>query len=115
MSSVRAKRLPKHMLKVHKTIIGDSKDSVFVQIKARVQQKRTLTAKIPVRPRAERSKDTTTDKTDRHERWKEQLQKLQTPFPKNLDATRPYAHAYRELGKYGSHPSHDGFDDESEA
>ena len=33
---------------------------------------------------------------------------------KNLDATKLYAHAYREQGKYGSHPSHDGFDDESE-
>jgi hypothetical protein len=32
---------------------------------------------------------------------------------KNLDATKLYAHAYRELGRFGSHPSHDGFDDES--
>jgi hypothetical protein len=30
-----------------------------------------------------------------------------------LDHTRPYAHAYREHGKFGSHPVHDGFDDES--
>jgi hypothetical protein len=34
---------------------------------------------------------------------------------KNLDATKPYAHPYREQGRYGSHPSHDGFDDESTA
>lgn len=32
---------------------------------------------------------------------------------KNLDASKLYAHAYREHGKYGSHPSHDGFGDES--
>jgi hypothetical protein len=32
---------------------------------------------------------------------------------KNLDATKPYAHSYREQGRFGSHPSHDGFDDES--
>lgn len=32
-----------------------------------------------------------------------------------LDHTRGYAHAYRESGRFGSHPSHDGFDDESEA
>jgi hypothetical protein len=38
---------------------------------------------------------------------------LLTPRDKNLDATKPYAHAYREQGKFGSHPSHDGFDDES--
>lgn len=30
-----------------------------------------------------------------------------------LDATKPYAHPYREQGRFGSHPSHDGFDDES--
>jgi hypothetical protein len=35
------------------------------------------------------------------------------PREKNLDATRLYAHAYREQGRFGSHPSHDGFDDES--
>ena len=29
------------------------------------------------------------------------------------DKTRPYAHAFRENGRYGSHPIHDGFDDES--
>jgi hypothetical protein len=32
---------------------------------------------------------------------------------KNLDATKLYAHSYREQGRFGSHPSHDGFDDES--
>jgi hypothetical protein len=32
---------------------------------------------------------------------------------KNLDATKGYAHAYRESGRFGSHPSHDGFDGES--
>ncbi|HZS09826.1 MAG TPA: hypothetical protein VFD58_33680 [Blastocatellia bacterium] len=39
------------------------------------------------------------------------------PYPdraeRKLDYTRPYAHAYREQGRYGSHPSHDGFDDDS--
>lgn len=29
------------------------------------------------------------------------------------DATRDYYAAYREAGRFGSHPSHDGFDDES--
>jgi len=32
---------------------------------------------------------------------------------KNLDATKGYAHAYRENGRFGSHPSHDGFDGEA--
>jgi hypothetical protein len=38
---------------------------------------------------------------------------LVTALDKNLDATKPYAHSYRERGRYGSHPSHDAFDDES--
>jgi len=31
----------------------------------------------------------------------------------NLDATKNYGYPAREAGRYGSHPSHDGFDDES--
>lgn len=38
---------------------------------------------------------------------------LVAPRDKNLDSTKLYAHPYREQGRYGSHPSHDGFDDES--
>lgn len=30
-----------------------------------------------------------------------------------LDATKDYAHTFREAGRYGSHPSHDRFDDDS--
>jgi hypothetical protein len=30
-----------------------------------------------------------------------------------IDATKLYAHSFRENGKYGSHPLHDGMDDES--
>lgn len=32
---------------------------------------------------------------------------------RRMDHTRGYAHSFREQGKYGSHPSHDGFDDDS--
>jgi hypothetical protein len=38
---------------------------------------------------------------------------LASPRDKNLDATKLYAHSFRESGRFGSHPSHDGFDDES--
>lgn len=34
-------------------------------------------------------------------------------FDKSIDVTKDYAQAYRENGRFGSHPSHDGFDDES--
>jgi len=33
----------------------------------------------------------------------------------NLDATKNIGYVRREIGKYGSHASHDGFDDESES
>lgn len=36
-----------------------------------------------------------------------------TAHSRNMDATKNYAHAFRERGAFGSHPSHDGFDDES--
>ena len=46
--------------------------------------------------------------------WK---QKLATAFneisERKLDRTRGYGHFSRENGRFGSHPSHDGFDDES--
>ena len=32
---------------------------------------------------------------------------------RNMDHTRSYAHFFRETGKFGSHPSHDSFDDGS--
>ena len=35
------------------------------------------------------------------------------PWRNNLDATKDYGYPAREAGRYGSHPSHDGFDDES--
>lgn len=38
---------------------------------------------------------------------------LIAPRDKNLDATKLYAHAYREHGRWGSHPPHDGYGDES--
>ena len=49
------------------------------------------------------------------DKWKASIQASQSPNQPNLDFTKPYAHANREHGKFGSHPSHDGFDDESNA
>ena len=31
-----------------------------------------------------------------------------------IDATKDYAHKFRDHGQFGSHPSHDGFDDDSD-
>ena len=30
-----------------------------------------------------------------------------------MDYTKPYEHVFREHGRFGSHPSHDDFSDES--
>ncbi|HQU93806.1 MAG TPA: hypothetical protein PLK77_16035 [Pyrinomonadaceae bacterium] len=34
-------------------------------------------------------------------------------WPRNLDASKNIGYPCREDGRYGSYPSHDGFDDES--
>jgi hypothetical protein len=45
----------------------------------------------------------------------EDLEDLEAPDGwMNLDATKNIGYPAREQGRYGSHPSHDGFDDESE-
>jgi hypothetical protein len=38
-----------------------------------------------------------------------------TPRDINLDSTKDIGFVVRESGRYGSHPSHDGFDDESKS
>lgn len=38
----------------------------------------------------------------------------ETQASRKIDATKDYAHAFRESGRYGSHPSHDRFDDDSD-
>lgn len=38
---------------------------------------------------------------------------LLTPSKNNIDHTCSYAHTFREHGRFGSHPSHDDFGDES--
>lgn len=35
-------------------------------------------------------------------------------FDDSRDASKPYAHRYREHGKFGSHPIHDAYGDESD-
>ncbi len=42
------------------------------------------------------------------------MTELSTPSKNNMDHTRSYAHTFRERGRFGSHPSHDNFGDESE-
>lgn len=47
-------------------------------------------------------------------RYKEGAEIEPPPWSNNLDATKNIGYPVRESGRYGSHPSHDAFDDESE-
>ena len=47
-------------------------------------------------------------------RWKSEDEIAAPDWWNNSDATKDIGYPARESGKYGSHPSHDGFDDESE-
>jgi hypothetical protein len=46
-------------------------------------------------------------------RYKGKVEAETPSWRNNLDATKDYGYPARETGRYGSHPSHDGFDDES--
>jgi len=49
-------------------------------------------------------------------RWKDQSAEVEAPsWRSNLDVTKGIGYPCREQGRYGSHPSHDGFDDESQS
>jgi hypothetical protein len=82
---VRGDRLNRHLKKVHKS-----------------QPVRTRVVAKPKTDLVPSAKDVLRESTT-----------LAAPLDKNLDATKLYAHSYREHGRFGSHPSHDGFDDES--
>jgi hypothetical protein len=86
-TQVKVRKLQRHLKKVHR--------------KMGVRE-RTPMHKSAGTPTAESVKDALRDNTT-----------LASPRDKNLDATKLYAHSYRENGRFGSHPSHDGFDDES--
>src|ERR1700674_3284750 len=45
-------------------------------------------------------------------RWKETDELEPPPWRNNFDFTKNWGFPCREAGRYGSHPSHDGFDDE---
>ena len=45
--------------------------------------------------------------------WKQKLAKaFNEIYERKLDRTRGYGHSARENGRFSSHPSHHGFDDE---
>lgn len=125
LCNINVKRLEKHMRSHDQIVVAKAPTANVLSERERlikmghiVPQKETTVAAPPIPKKQERkSKNTTavtTGSAGALERWKDGLERSENPnAPKNLDYTRPYAHAYREMGKFGSHPSHDGFDDES--
>jgi len=131
-ATVRVDRLAKHMRKVHKNgasaPILATKSMVAVPSSPKPQVAQTTyqfcsvckakirTARMSLHmAKAHRTQRTRSSKVvvrsskDVHR----QATTLVAPRDKNLDATKLYAHSYREQGRFGSHPSHDGFSDES--
>jgi len=60
-----------------------------------------------------KSKDDVISKPIRPLNFNDNPVKSQRLDNNNLDQTKPYAHMFREHGRFGSHPSHDDFSDES--
>lgn len=102
---VRPDRLERHVRKVH----GANKPA------QRLWKKQLPNARVVGADNRNSTAEGENGKAARLDRWKKEVQSSQSLYQKNIDATKLYAHRYRELGRFGSHPSHDGFDDESEA
>ena len=108
---VSTKRLIKHMKKVHGSLATEQR---LKNAQKRLNTVRAKRRTMPSGGRRAPAHDKTYSKgsydseahlvSDTHEGARSQ---------RMLDQTRLYAHAYRERGRYGSHPIHDGFDDES--
>ncbi len=66
------------------------------------------------RPAIRDSVDSDGDLSAESMRWKGEDEIEAPEWWNNLDATKNIGYPVRDEGRYGSHPSHDGFDDESE-
>jgi hypothetical protein len=95
-SQVREDRLQKHMSS--RCAVRPNKPSVQV---ARASQ------------RIKKSQHATENTSPESLRYKGKVEVERPSWWNNLDATKDYGYPAREAGRYGSHPSHDGFDDES--
>ena len=59
--------------------------------------------------------DLPSETEQRSMRWKGEEEIEAPAWRSSLDATKGIGFPVREAGRYGSHPSHDGFDDESDS
>jgi hypothetical protein len=111
---VKKERLSKHLKKVHSLSAGNKMSKPFNRILGleEVQKQLANTRTTKLRKKRRNERDLVAEHRERiHPHIESRYESPQ--MIRNQDYTKPYAHAYREDGRYGSHPSHDGFDDES--
>jgi len=97
---VRADRIDRHVIKVHGTVAARA-IAIDGTKKSSPKPIRSLGRNPDVPPELMRYKP-------------EDGEVESPPWANNLDATKNCGYPAREEGRYGSYPSHDGFDDESE-
>jgi hypothetical protein len=101
---VKATNLQRHLGRCPKYLKGHSNPS------ARKSVQQTKTNKMrAVRPSEQKTHDSVTEHRSLDQRTRYEQVNRRDP----IDATKLYAHSFRENGKFGSHPLHDGMDDES--
>src|SRR5262249_38627583 len=108
-SRVREDRLQKHMrTRCPLRPQAPTKGEVVVKPLPR----KSLAAK-PVRPAAQSARLQVSPADMQSGRYRGTLEVERPAWWDNLDATKNYGYPVREDGRYGSYPSHHGFDDES--
>lgn len=108
---VRADRLDKHKRKVHKNNLFDKSSNENIELKTK--SKTNVSNKV--------SNDTKNKYPESKNSYDQRNNNLQKPdyyhekqIEKKLDYTSNYYNLYRERGRFGSHPSHDDYGEESD-
>ena len=119
-SSVKAGRMRKHIYNVHDNLLS-IEDKAILAGENRTLQKKLVAEKPSQKPDAKRSTDSVKSRKEPNSKAiyypADQYEHIKESFRQSLyderDASRSYAHRFRENGKFGSHPLHDDYDDES--
>ena len=111
-------RLQRHLNRVHNSSTAPAAQQ-NAPIEALPAQAQRATEAVPAGPVASTTKINKTlhragSPSTESLRYKEGAEIEPPAWSNNLDATKNIGYPARESGRYGSHPSHDAFDDESE-
>jgi hypothetical protein len=69
---------------------------------------------VELKPQLTDNAHDTEENSEEPAEYESEVEVEQHSWSDNLDATKNRGYPAREEGRYGSYPSHDGFDDESE-